>query len=108
VDLLERMQEAFTVRRVFGDPIERDGAVIIPVARVLGGGGGGEGTDTDSRQGSGGGFGASIAPTGVFVIKDGTVHWEPALDLNRVILGGQILAGMVLLIVRSWLKRRRG
>jgi uncharacterized spore protein YtfJ len=104
VDLLERMQEAFTVRRAFGEPVERDGAVIIPVARVMGGGGGGE---SGQPEGSGGGFGGRISPVGVFVVKDGDVRWEPAFDLNRVVLGGQLLAGLALLIVRAWVRRRR-
>jgi hypothetical protein len=43
----------------------------------------------------------------VFVIRDGDAKWRPALNLNRVILGGQ-LVGMVAiltagLIVRRWL-----
>ena len=36
------------------------------------------------------GFGVSGRPVGAYVIKDGKVSWEPALDLNRIILGGQI------------------
>jgi uncharacterized spore protein YtfJ len=109
VEVLDRLQEALTVRRVFGDPIERDGAVIIPVARAMGGGGGGGGSTKgeDAQEGSGGGGGGAVTPVGVFVIKDGDVRWEPALDLNRIILGGQLLAGLTLLIVRAWVKRRR-
>jgi uncharacterized spore protein YtfJ len=117
VDLLDRLQEALTVRRAFGDPVERDGAVIVPVARVTGGGGGGESGGANGAEGgaggrarpegSGGGFGGSVSPIGVFVIKDGHVRWEPALDLNRIILGGQLLGGLALLIVRAWVRRRR-
>ena len=35
--LVDRLAEAATVRRAFGDPIERDGSLVIPVARILGG-----------------------------------------------------------------------
>jgi hypothetical protein len=38
-------------------------------------------------------------PVGAYVIKDGTVRWEPAVDVNRIVLGGQILGGLVLLVL---------
>ena len=45
-----------------------------------------------------------------FVIKGQDVSWQPALDLNRVILIGQVVALVALLTVRSvvkaWAKRR--
>ena len=78
-------------QRVFGEPIERDGVTIIPVARVAGGGGGGER----------GGYGFRAAPIGVYAIKEGRVAWHPALDLNRVILGGQLVAVAIALVVRA-------
>jgi len=94
--------DALHVRRVFGEPIERDGALFIPAAKVRGGGGGG-----GDNQGNGGsGFGLTARPAGMYVIRDGQATWQPALDLNRVILGGQIVAIVALLLVRSILKRR--
>jgi hypothetical protein len=41
------------------------------------------------------------------VLRDGTVRWEPSLDLNRIILGGQVLALVALLIIRGAIKRRQ-
>jgi uncharacterized spore protein YtfJ len=38
--LLKQAREVATVRRVFGEPIERDGVTVVPVAAVRGGGGG--------------------------------------------------------------------
>ncbi|HVQ96469.1 MAG TPA: spore germination protein GerW family protein [Mycobacteriales bacterium] len=106
--LVDRLAEAATVRRAFGDPIERDGALVIPVARIVGGGGGGEGgrTGDSNEQGSGGGFGLRVTPAGVFVIKDGAVTWQPAFDQTRVILGGQLIGVVALLVARSVLRRR--
>ena len=43
--LLDTVRDSMTVRRVFGDPYERDGATVIPAARVRGAGGGGGGKD---------------------------------------------------------------
>lgn len=93
--------------RVFGEPIERDGVVVLPVASVRGGGGGGDRTaGSEGRQptGSGAGYGLRLAPAGVFVLRDGQVRWQPALDVNQVILGGQLVAVVVLLAIRSILR----
>jgi uncharacterized spore protein YtfJ len=57
-ELLGGVRDAITVRRVFGDPIEQDGVVVVPVARVGGGGGGG----SDSEHNGGGGFGLGGRP----------------------------------------------
>ncbi len=104
-----------TVRRVFGEPIERDGVTVIPVAAVRGGGGGGGGGGTEpgangeaaSGSGFGGGWGVNARPVGVYVIRGSDVSWEPARDLNRIVLGGQLVALAALLTLRVWLRRRR-
>lgn len=100
---IERARDVLTVRRVFGDPIERDGVTVIPAAKVRGGGGGGSGSGPNG-EGGGGGFGVSASPAGAYVIKDGTVRWEPALDLSRTIFMGQIVAIVALLTARSIVK----
>ena len=92
-----------SAKRIYGEPIERDGLTIIPAAKVSGGGGGGG----DAEHNGGGGFGVRARPVGAYVIKDGEVSWEPALDLNRIILGGQIVAIFFLLVLRAALKRRK-
>ncbi len=99
-ELLTTIQETLTARRVFGEPIERDGVVVIPAAVVYGGGGGGVGRAVGGQQGDGGGFGLLARPTGAFVVKDGTARWVPALDVNR--LG--VVAGVVAVV---WLLARR-
>jgi uncharacterized spore protein YtfJ len=101
--LLEGVREAMTVRRVFGDPIERDGTLIVPVAKVRGGGGGGG----DNAGNGGGGFGLSATPAGVYVMRGGEVRWEPAINVNRIVLVGQVVAIVGLLVLRSLLKSRR-
>jgi uncharacterized spore protein YtfJ len=104
--LLDRLTEAATVRRAFGDPTEQDGSIVIPVARVAGGAGEGGGSGPDTDQGFGGGFGLRVIPSGVFVIRDGEVTWRPAFDLNRVILGAQVVAVIAMLTLRSVLRHR--
>jgi uncharacterized spore protein YtfJ len=102
---LQMLDEHLTVRRVFGEPYERDGVTVIPVAAVYGGGGGGgeKGTDKDAE---GSGFGVAARPVGVYVIRAGEVTWQPAFDLNRVALGGQVVALAVISLGRLIVKRR--
>ena len=59
-ELLGGAQDAITVKRVFGDPIETEGVTVIPAAKVGGGGGGGG----DNENNGGGGFGLGARPVG--------------------------------------------
>ena len=95
--IIERARDTLTVKRVFGEAIERDGVTVIPAANVRGGGGGGG----DVQGNGGGGFGVSASPAGAYVIKDGDVRWEPAFDRGRAILMGQVIAIVALLTIRS-------
>jgi uncharacterized spore protein YtfJ len=110
--VVEQARDVVSVRRVFGEPIERDGVVVLPVAVVRGGAGGGAGEARPSGEAPGGtsggaGWGAMARPAGVFVISGDGVRWQPAIDVNRVIVGGQIVAIVALLVVRSVLKGSR-
>jgi uncharacterized spore protein YtfJ len=102
-DLVGRARDAITVKRVYGDPYERDGVVVIPAAAVGGAGGGGGGEDPAGGQsGSGSGFGLGARPVGAYVIEDGSVRWEPAVDVTRIVL--QVLLAALGL---AFLLRRR-
>jgi uncharacterized spore protein YtfJ len=112
-EILEQARDTFTVRRVFGEPIEREGLVLVPVAAVAGGGGAGSGEGRPAEgspagTGEGGGFGGTARPVGVYVIDHGQVRWEPAVDLGRVIIGAQVVLVVGLLVLRSVLRARRG
>ncbi len=111
--------EAAVASRVFGAPIERDGVTVVPVAVISGGGGGGSGSGTMPRkneednaegvpdgEGSGGGFGFSARPAGVYVIKDGNVSWRPAVNVNAIVAGGQLVLAVAFLVARSIWKNR--
>jgi uncharacterized spore protein YtfJ len=86
-DVLEKVRDAMTATRVFGEPYEKDGITVIPAFDVRGGGGGGGGGQ-GADAGGGGGFGVQARPAGAFVIKDGEVRWRPALDWYRLALVG--------------------
>jgi uncharacterized spore protein YtfJ len=111
-EMLTGARDAISVRRVFGDPIERDGVTIVPAANVRGGGGGGAGTGpqaddgTSTGTGSGGGFGVAARPAGAFVLHGGTVVWQPAIDRQRIVLATMALAAVIVLSIRSVFIRR--
>jgi len=100
LEAVSQAKDVINVRRVYGEPYQEDGLTIIPAANVIGGGGGGG----DTAGNGGAGFGVRARPAGAWVIKDGDVQWKPALDLNRVILVGQIIAVVALLVTRSIVK----
>ena len=105
-----KMVDSARAAMVFGEPITQDGVTVIPVARVKtkGGGGGGTGPAQDGQvqRGRGGGFGLSARPVGVFVLRNGRVAWRPSVDINRIVIGGQIVAGLGIMALRSLLRRR--
>jgi uncharacterized spore protein YtfJ len=112
--LFETMHDALdnaTVGKAFGTPIEHDGMILLPVAKVGGGAGGGSGTgpgpEGQETGGTGGGVGLSTKPLGVFVLKNGKVTWRPAVDVNRIILGGQLVAVTALLVARALIQSRQ-
>lgn len=129
MELIERSKDAATVERVFGEPIRQGDLIVIPVAKVRHGWGGGQGWGSEGAKdsqdgqdgrdeenggeaagggaggGGGGGLGFAATPAGVIVIKDGEVRWQPVVDVNRIVFGGQLLGLVLLLTIRSVLKR---
>jgi len=101
-EMIGKARDAITVKRVYGDPYERDGVTVIPAAAVGGGGGGGSGEGPEGEgSGGGGGFGVGARPVGAYVIRDGDVSWVPAPDATRIALQALIaLAAVALLLLR--------
>jgi uncharacterized spore protein YtfJ len=92
--IAERVGARAGVQAVFGEPIERDGVTVIPVARVRWGFGGGAGTGVMASgnptpedaaaggpmAGSGGGGGVIADPVGYLELgPDGAVY-RPIID----------------------------
>ncbi len=98
-DVVDRLRDAYTVERVFGHPLHEDGVTVIPVARVRGGGGAGNGEGPEGKgRGGGSGFGLNAVGAGAFVVRNGEVRWQPAVDVNRIVLGAQLLLGAALFV----------
>jgi uncharacterized spore protein YtfJ len=100
-ETISKAQDAITVKRVYGEPYERDGVVVIPAAEIRGGGGGGGGEDaTGGGSGSGGGFGLGARPVGAYVVEGGRVRWEPAVDVTRIVVQVMFAALAVTFLLR--------
>jgi uncharacterized spore protein YtfJ len=107
LESLGQFRDAMSVRRVFGEPYEKNGVTVIPAAAVRGGGGGGEGEQPDGEgRGSGGGFGLFERPVGAYVIRGDEVTWQPAIDATRIALTAQAVAVVALLTLRAVLRSR--
>jgi uncharacterized spore protein YtfJ len=106
-EVIAQARDTLTVKRVFGEPYEKDGVTIIPAARVQGGAGAGGGEDPQGQgKGSGSGFGVTARPVGAYVLREGELSWRPAVDVNRIILGGQAVVIVALLTIRAIIKAR--
>ena len=125
-EILARVGEELSVRRVFGEPFERDGALIVPAAVVAGGGGGGvdpkgaptpDGTSTDDapdqpsdlgkkQPAAGAGYGGYVRALGVYAIKDGQVRFVPAVNATALAIAG-ILSVAAVVTARTLRARSR-
>ena len=103
-ELLQKARDSVDVREVFGEPYERDGVTVIPMARVSGGGGSGSGPMT---SGGGSGFGFKAEPAGAYVIRGDKVRWEDAVNVNRIVTGAFVVGALSILITPRILKQLR-
>jgi uncharacterized spore protein YtfJ len=72
---------------VYGDPVERGGVTVIPVARTIWTFGGGSGGVPNSEQGGAGGGGGGITmPVGYIRIRDGKASFRPIIGLGPMLL----------------------
>ncbi|GAB3899560.1 hypothetical protein GCM10029964_085660 [Kibdelosporangium lantanae] len=101
-ELLERATDSVDVKTVYAEPYEKDGVTVIAAARVAGGGGGGDGLDQNQgQQGEGAGVGFTARPVGAYILKDGELRWEPAVDVNRLVaVLGLVALGALFLATR--------
>ena len=119
---MESLGGAASANAVFGEPVEKDGVTIVPVARVRygGGGGGGRGprrkkkgdADDAEQVGFGHGGGVQAAPVGYIELSGGRATYRRIADPARPMaiallfpLVGAISVGIVALSSR--LKSRR-
>ena len=116
--LVEKVGGRASVKAVFGDPIERGGKTIVPVAKVRWGFGGGSGSGTApaegdvvgtaSGSGSGAGGGVTAEPIGYLEIGEEGAAFKPiaaAYPSPFFLLAAGITAALV---IRSFARLIRG
>ena len=96
--LADKVGWAARADAVFGDPVERDGVTVIPVAKVRWGFGGGAGQDSGDDPsatpdtGGGGGGGVLASPLGFIELQNGAATFrrvnDPAGYWPLVVAGG--------------------
>ena len=110
--LAERLGASASASSVFGEPVERDGVTVIPVARVRWGMGGGSGRGTGGRgrgrkhgkadvnevgelgeqnEGIGGGGGVQASPLGFIELRGGQARYRRVHDPLRLAIAGLLL-----------------
>jgi uncharacterized spore protein YtfJ len=101
--MAEKLGAVAKAATVFGEPVERDGVTVIPVAKARWGFGGGAGRSKD-EDGAGGGGGVTVTPVGFIEIKNHEANFRPirTASLAWIIAGGLLS----LFLLRSTSKRK--
>ena len=103
--LVERLAQKVGVtanaKYIYGEPVERQGVTVIPVAKAVYGFGGGSGTnDAKNESGGGGGGGAVLTPVGFIEIRNGAARFRPTRDwLNLIPL---LAAAAPIILLSAW------
>ena len=125
--LADKLGQGARSAAVFGEPVERDGVTVIPVAKARWGFGGGSGSGEGGAAaeagggngespaqgrrrgrgmgrsggggaGSGGGGGAMVVPAGYIEIKAGKTDYHPIIDPAQVAIVGTVATAVVLVV----------
>jgi uncharacterized spore protein YtfJ len=102
--LAERVGSAATAGAVFGQPVERDGVTVIPVARAIWGFGGGSGGDP-TQQGAGGGGGGVVTPVGYIEVRASGAEFTPIRDPRVLAAAVGLAVGFAGLALRARARR---
>lgn len=101
--MAEKLGAVARAATVFGEPVERDGITVIPVAKARWGFGGGAGQRKDEgdggkqEDGAGGGGGVQVTPVGFIEITDHAANFRPirTVSFSWIIVGS--ILGLFLL-----------
>ncbi|MGP4015380.1 hypothetical protein [Saccharopolyspora sp. 5N708] len=102
-DILETLAERLGKHQVFGEPVQQGDTTLVPVASIRVGGGRRGRPGDDGR-----GLGVVSRPVGAFSISaDGEVGWHPAVNVNRIVWGGQLALATALIAFAIAFRRKR-
>ncbi|MCA2010427.1 hypothetical protein LCM17_02935 [Cereibacter sphaeroides] len=74
---VEELEKLLTAKNVLGDPIDRDGATVIPLVSYGFGFGAGGGTGTAPSSGMGTAAGGGVKPVGAIILDADGARVEP-------------------------------
>ncbi len=107
-ETMEQFLRTADLSTVYGDPIEKEGQIIIPTAEVLcvmgfgvgsGGGGAGDTPEAHGAGGTGGGGGGGgrvlSRPVAVIVATPGGVEIKPVIDITKIAMAALTAFGFV-------------
>ena len=100
--LAEQLGAAAKASVVFGEPVERDGITVIPVAKALWGFGGGGGR-REHEAGTGGGGGVRVTPVGFIEMRNGEARFQRINSPSPVVYA---IGGLTAFIFLKILRRR--
>lgn len=103
--MAEKLGAVARAATVYGEPVERDGITVIPVAKARWGFGGGGGHRKDKNEddkqeegGVGGGGGVQVTPVGFIEIKNNAANFRPIRNVSLSwIVAGSVLSLLLLL-----------
>ena len=100
--MAEKIGAVARAATIFGEPVERDGVTVVPVAKARWGFGGGVG-QRKGEDGAGGGGGVQVTPVGYIEMRNGRAEFRPirTVSVPLMIAGGMSL----LFVLRQVLKR---
>jgi uncharacterized spore protein YtfJ len=93
------------VSTIFGEPVEREGITVIPVAKArfgFGGGGGGGSRQGEEGSGGGGGGGAVVSPVGYIEVHDGSARFRRISNRGELVTA-VAAASVAVLVLRRFL-----
>ena len=117
---MESLGGTASARAVFGEPVEKDGVTIVPVARVRYGGGGGGGRGAGRKKkgdagdadqvGYGHGGGVQAAPVGYIELSGGQATYkriaDPARPMAIALLFPLVGAIAIAIAAAAWVRLR--
>jgi hypothetical protein len=82
------------MKNIFGEPYESGGVTVIPVMSARG-----------SER-----LGEVTRPVGAYIVSNGDATWHPAVDVNRIVVGGQVALVLLAVVARGIVReaKRRG
>ncbi|MEX0885075.1 MAG: spore germination protein GerW family protein [Phycisphaeraceae bacterium] len=99
-ELAERLEKGARAAAIFGEPVEREGVTVVPVARArwgLGGGASHEHEEDEQEGSSGGGGGVNIAPVGYIEMRGGETRFRWIATPGSIVTA--VIGGLVALLL---------